>query len=111
MTDDSRKTLSGTRNPGPLIGRLLVVEPDELVRRMLAMSLHSLGHVVLTAESSEAARDEIASEPFDLIVLDADADGSSYWRDLMINGVIPQHMILSGFSASPENIALYNSYI
>jgi len=41
----------------------------------------------------------------------ADADGSSYWRDLMINGLIPQHVILSGFSASPENIALYNSYI
>ncbi|MBG83962.1 MAG: hypothetical protein CMJ40_05375 [Phycisphaerae bacterium] len=76
MVEDSSKTPSGTRSSGPLIGRLLVVEPDELVRRMLAMSLHSLGHVVLTAESSEAARDEIASEPFDLIVLDADADGS-----------------------------------
>lgn len=41
----------------------------------------------------------------------ADADGSSYWRDLMINGGIPHHVILSGFSAAPENIELYNSYV
>ncbi len=45
------------------------------------MSLHSLGHIVLTAESPEAAKDEIESEPFDLIVLDADADGSMSFLD------------------------------
>lgn len=76
MNDSSGNFSPQPQQSAPVIGRLLVVEPDELVRRMLAMSLHSLGHVVLTAESPEAARDEIESEPFDLIVLDADASGS-----------------------------------
>ena len=81
MADTSDKSSRVTKGNTPLIGRILVVEPDELVRRMLAMSLHSLGHVVLTAESPESAKDEIRSESFDLIVLDADADGSMSFLD------------------------------
>ena len=60
-----------------ITGRILVVEPDELVRRMLAMSLHEQGHVVLTAEDIATAKNELASEGFDLIVLDADAEAAN----------------------------------
>jgi len=41
----------------------------------------------------------------------ADNDGAEYWQGLMIEQNIPQHIILAGFSATPENISLYNSLV
>ncbi|MEE2908413.1 MAG: response regulator, partial [Planctomycetota bacterium] len=72
MDNDSVLAQSASSSADRITGRLLLVEPDELVRRMLAMSLHGLGHTVLTAEDLPTAQREIDEEPFDLVVLDAD---------------------------------------
>ncbi|MAT82273.1 MAG: hypothetical protein CMJ29_11610 [Phycisphaerae bacterium] len=72
MSDDPVHPAATGPNSDRLTGRLLLVEPDELVRRMLAMSLHGLGHTVLTAEDLSTAQQEIQEDRFDLVVLDAD---------------------------------------
>ena len=41
----------------------------------------------------------------------ADGDGADFWRSLMIDGNIPEHVILASFSATPENIKMYNALI
>ncbi|MCH2153980.1 MAG: protein kinase [Phycisphaerales bacterium] len=75
--------MANSPNPAPparssrITGRILVVEPDELVRRMLAMSLHEQGHVVLTAEDIPTAENELSDQDFDLILLDTDAEVAS----------------------------------
>ena len=40
---------------------------------------------------------------------DADGDGAVFWRGLMANENIPQHVILAAFSATPENISLHET--
>ena len=76
MSDDPLEAQSAAASADRITGRLLLVEPDELVRRMLAMSLHGLGHTVLTAEDLQTAQREIKDEGFDLVVLDADFKGA-----------------------------------
>jgi DNA-binding response OmpR family regulator len=55
---------------GSLQGRVLVVEDDADVREVMADALASDGHDVVVAADGRAALDELAGQPFDLVLLD-----------------------------------------
>jgi Response regulators consisting of a CheY-like receiver domain and a winged-helix DNA-binding domain len=55
---------------GSLQGRVLVVEDDADVREVMADALASDGHDVVVAIDGRSALDELAGQPFDLILLD-----------------------------------------
>jgi EAL domain-containing protein (putative c-di-GMP-specific phosphodiesterase class I) len=67
------------------VGRLLVVDDEELVRRGLARVLTRAGHQVHLADSAEAALDALAVQPYDVVVTDLQmprGDGLSLVRAL-----------------------------
>jgi CheY-like chemotaxis protein len=49
---------------------VMVVDDEERVRTLLAKSLSSQGHSVVTAATANAAIDRLASRDVDLVVLD-----------------------------------------
>lgn len=53
-----------------VVGRILLVDDEELVRRVLTRILSGAGHTVRTASSAEEALDAIHNEAFDLVVTD-----------------------------------------
>jgi DNA-binding response OmpR family regulator len=55
---------------GSLQGRVLVVEDDADVREVMADALAADGHDVVVAPDGRAALDELAGQPFDLVLLD-----------------------------------------
>jgi DNA-binding response OmpR family regulator len=55
---------------GSLQGRVLVVEDDADVREVMADALAADGHDVIVAVDGRAALDELAGQPFDLVLLD-----------------------------------------
>jgi DNA-binding NtrC family response regulator len=57
-------------SPEPMPAHLLLVEDDPLIRRATAVRLRQAGHRVREADSVGAARDFLAGEPFDVVVLD-----------------------------------------
>ena len=50
--------------------RLLVVDDNEVNRDLLSRRLRRDGHTVVVAEHGRAARDRLAEQPFDLVLLD-----------------------------------------
>ncbi len=50
--------------------RVLVVDDDPDIRDVVSAMLEAVGLLVMTVESAEEARDRIAEEAFDLLVLD-----------------------------------------
>ncbi len=64
---------SNHKSPRPLgaaVGRLLVVDDNEMNRDLLSRRLSRRGHSVELAEDGQKAIDLIASEPFDVVLLD-----------------------------------------
>ncbi|MGD1093598.1 MAG: response regulator transcription factor [Bryobacteraceae bacterium] len=57
--------------------RILVVDDEPQLRRVLRSTLSALGFVVADAETGEAALDRIREEKFDLILLDINLPGLS----------------------------------
>ncbi|NTU78357.1 MAG: GAF domain-containing protein [Chloroflexales bacterium] len=60
--------------------RILVVEDDEAVRRVLVRQIRRLGHSVAEAVSGEVAMEALASASFDLICTDLGMPGMSGWE-------------------------------
>ena len=56
--------------PSKLTGSILVADDNTDIRRMLAIQLSFLGHTVTEAHDGQEALDLIASQPFDLVLLD-----------------------------------------
>lgn len=56
-------------------GKILVVDDEPQIRRMLRSALTKLGYVVADARSGEDALEKIRDERFDLIVLDRNMPG------------------------------------
>jgi CheY-like chemotaxis protein len=50
--------------------RIAVVDDNHLIRRLVALVLESEGHVVVGAESGEAALEVARESPFDLWIID-----------------------------------------
>src|SRR5688572_20337674 len=61
----------------PVQGSLLVVDDNEMNRDMLARRLQRHGYTVAVAEDGERALEMIASQPFDLVLLDIMMPGTS----------------------------------
>ena len=57
--------------------RILVVDDEPQMRRVLRSTLSALGFVVADAESGEAAMERVRQEKFDLILLDINMTGLS----------------------------------
>jgi two-component system, OmpR family, KDP operon response regulator KdpE len=57
--------------------RILVVDDEPQMRRVLRSTLSALGFVVADAESGEAAMERVREEKFDLILLDINLPGLS----------------------------------
>jgi pimeloyl-ACP methyl ester carboxylesterase/CheY-like chemotaxis protein len=76
LTSDARAAiavpppLEQRTDAAPLVGRLLVVDDNELNRDMLSRRLERLGYTVALAEDGRQALEKVAAEPFDLILLD-----------------------------------------
>jgi DNA-binding NtrC family response regulator len=77
--------------------RILVVEDDDDVRRVVDNMLRGAGHSVATAICVEGARSMLASQPFDMVIADvvlpdgsglgiADAAQAAGIGDLVITG-------------------------
>src|ERR1700722_13772719 len=69
--------------------KVLVIEDDALIRRLLRATLPSRGFAVTEAASGAAALDLLKSEPPDLIILDLglpDMDGLSLLRHIRGGG-------------------------
>ena len=58
---------------------VMVVDDEERVRTLLAKSLSSQGHTVVTAASASAAIDRLESKAVDLVVLDLVMPGLGAW--------------------------------
>ena len=64
-------------------GRILVVEDEAALRRVLADGLASLGHRVMEADTGQAAIDLLERETYDVVVLDLmlpGIDGKGVWQ-------------------------------
>lgn len=57
--------------------RVLVVEDDEAIRRLLGLYLMEAGHRVRLVADATHALDELAHQPFDLVVTDYSMPGLS----------------------------------
>jgi DNA-binding response OmpR family regulator len=82
--------------------RVLVVDDDESVRELVAMTLSSEQFDVHTAPHGRAALDEISARPhpFDLIVLDIEMpvmDGRAFYRELRAQQFTTPVLVLSGY--------------
>jgi putative two-component system response regulator len=66
-----------TRPPDSGRGRLLVVDDDEQIRKLLVRLLNVTGHVVEEAASAEEALVKLEATPPDLILLDMELPGKS----------------------------------
>ena len=58
-------------------GRILVVDDEPQLRRVLRSTLSALGFIVADADSGEAALERVREEKFDLILLDINMPGLS----------------------------------
>lgn len=57
--------------------RILIVDDDEPVRRLLARILHDAGHRCTTAASMQEARAKLADDAFALMLCDVHMPGGS----------------------------------
>jgi PAS domain S-box-containing protein len=93
MTDDV---------PLPPTAHVLVVDDDEGILRLARKSLERAGYRVVTAMSVEAARERIASEAPDLLVLDYQLDsaetGLDFFRRLRAEDVQLPAILVTGFT-------------
>lgn len=88
-----------------ITGRLLLLEPDELVCRMLLTGLQELGHSVLSTNDLLSAQREIEEQPFDLVVLDTDFHDASKLLDRLGQRNCPAPVIVTSSRDRTSQIA------
>ncbi len=87
-------------------GRILVVDDDDDIRRLVSRSLERHGYAVDTAGDAPEAEAMLARRPYDLVVLDImmpGEDGLSFCRRLA-GPEGPMILILSALDASSDRI-------
>jgi DNA-binding response OmpR family regulator len=92
-------------------GRVLVVEDDESLCRILKRNLAARGIEAVCAESVAAALQSIAAARPDLLVLDINLPDRSGWelcRALRARGLEIPKIILSATRVTPERLAEFN---
>lgn len=71
------------------MGKILLVEDDEMIRRMMVMRLELRGHQVETAEDGEVGVQKALAGPYDLVLMDMHMprmDGHEATRELREQG-------------------------
>ena len=58
-------------------GRILIIDDEAVVRDLLVRVLGDAGHEVAAVETGEAALMMLASQPFDLLIVDKNLPGMS----------------------------------
>lgn len=101
-------TTVGTKIERPVRGgseRLLLVEDDERVRRVVHNMLAQAGYDVVLAEDGAQALAHIADgESFDLVITDVvmpNVDGATLWREVREHFGGVRMLIMSGYAATP----------
>ena len=82
--------------------RVLVVDDDEALLRMLRLTLASAGCQVTTAGDGLEGLDKFEAGRFDVIVLDLQMprmDGRAFYRELRERGHTPEVVLLSAYGA------------
>ena|SRR2546425_8974136 len=82
--------------------RVLVVDDDQALLRMLGLTISTEGLEVATAEDGLAALGKLASGNFDVVVLDLQMpgmDGRAVFREMRARGDAPPVIILSAYGA------------
>lgn len=65
------------------MSRILVVDDDQVLQRMIQVILQKSGHHVIIAENSYSALEKLSRESFDLIISDANMPGGLSGFDLV----------------------------
>jgi CheY-like chemotaxis protein len=79
------------------MSRILVVEDDPHILRLISMWLERQGHVVLEARNGLAARDLIRSDPVDILVSDINMpgmDGLALIESVMGEGCVRRGVVV-----------------
>ena len=86
------------------MARILVIDDDTQVRRVLARQLALKGHSVQEAESARSGIDSLHSSPVDIVIVDIfmpDMDGLETIQELRKSGKdMPTSIIIILFSIS-----------
>ena len=82
--------------------RVLVIDDDEAILRLLRLSMASDGLLVATARDGTAGLERLDSDEFDVIVLDLQMpgmDGRTFYREMVSRGYEAPVVILSAYGA------------
>ena|ERR1700694_738080 len=85
-----------------MVSRVLVVDDDAALLRMLRLSLQASGFKVSTATNGAEALDRLRAEVPNVVVLDLEMpvmDGRTFYREMRANGVNAPVLILSAHDA------------
>jgi DNA-binding response OmpR family regulator len=82
--------------------RVLVIDDDEAILRLLRLSMASDGLQVATARDGTAGLERLDTDKFDVIVLDLQMpgmDGRAFYREMLSRGYEAPVVILSAYGA------------
>jgi DNA-binding response OmpR family regulator len=91
--------------------RVLIVEDEDTLRRIIAINLSSRGLLVGEAGTAEAAVGAVAQERPDLILLDINLPDRTGWdvlRELRRRGIEVPTIVLSAVGANPSRLAEFH---
>ncbi len=87
--------------------RVLVVEDEAILCRVIARNLAAHGHEVTTANSVQTAREALEGSEFDLMLLDIDLPDGTGWevvRGLREQGRDLPFVVVSAVRVRPERL-------
>ena len=93
---------AGVNGNGAQAHRVLIVDDDPNLTRLLRTLLHSSGFEVSSAADGSIALDTANNESFDVIILDLrmpGLDGRTLYRELRARGVMAPVLIASAYGA------------
>jgi DNA-binding response OmpR family regulator len=91
---------NGSRFPG--VSKVLVLDDDNALLRLLRLTLTSEGFEVITASNGLEGLEKVDQEPPDVILLDLEMpvmDGRTFFRELRKQGNNTPVLILSAYGA------------
>jgi DNA-binding response OmpR family regulator len=91
---------NGSRYPG--VSKVLVLDDDNALLRLLRLTLTSEGFEVITASNGLEGLERVDQEPPDVILLDLEMpvmDGRTFFRELRKQGNNTPVLILSAYGA------------
>jgi DNA-binding response OmpR family regulator len=94
--------MSENGSRGPSVSKVLVLDDDNALLRLLRLTLTSEGFEVITASNGLEGLEKVDREPPDVILLDLEMpvmDGRTFFRELRKQGNNTPVLILSAYGA------------